>query len=80
MNTSLIHTAPHGDFAEVSVLTADWQNHFESLIRDKRPIKLDVYPLPHVLPLYQHRLQQNGYQVMVIENDRWQHFLVPPRF
>ena len=77
MNTSLVKSIPQGDFAEVSVLMSDWQKKFEALLSQNRPIKFDVYPLPNVLPSVYQRLDQHGYRDLVIENDRWQHFLLP---
>ena len=77
MNTSLVKSVPQGDFAEVSVLMSDWQKKFEALLSQNRPIKLDVYPLPNVMPSVSHSLDQHGYRDLVIENDRWQHFLLP---
>jgi hypothetical protein len=77
MNTSLVKSTPQGDFAEVSVLMRDWQMKFEALLSQNRPIKIDVYPIPNVLPSIYQRLDQHGYSDVVVENDRWQHFLVP---
>lgn len=77
MNTSLVKSIPQGDFAEVSVLMRDWQAKFEALLSQNRPIKIDVYPSPSVLPSLYQRLDQHGYRDLVIENDRWQHFLLP---
>ena len=77
MKTSLVKSIPQGEFAEVSVLMRDWQMKFEALLSQNRPIKIDVYPSPGVLPSIYQRLDQRGYSDLVIENDRWQHFLLP---
>ena len=77
MNTSLVKTAPQGDFAEVSVLFSGWETKFQLLVSQKRPIKLDIYPQPGILSKVSDRLRQQGYRDLILEKDRWQHFLVP---
>lgn len=77
MNTSLVKSAPQGDFVEVSVLMKDWQTKFQTLVSQKRPIKYDMYPLPGIPLEFMNRLCQQGYRDLILENDRWQHFLVP---
>ena len=77
MNTSLVKSAPQGDFVEVSVLMKDWETKFQALVSQKRPIKYDMYPMPGIPPEFRNRLSQQGYQDLILENDRWQHFLVP---
>lgn len=77
MNTSLVKTAPQGDFAEVSVLMQGWEIKFQMLVSQKRPIKYDMYPRPGIPPEFHERLKQQGYQDQILENDRWQHFLIP---
>jgi hypothetical protein len=77
MNTSLVKNAPQGDFAEVSVLTQGWETQFLALVRQKQPIKYDMYPRPNIPPEICNLLNQQGYKELILENDRWQHFLVP---
>ena len=77
MNTSLVKSAPQGDFVEVSVLMRDWETKFQALVNEKRPIKYDMYPMPGIPPEFRNRLSQQGYQDLILENDRWQHFLIP---
>jgi hypothetical protein len=77
MNTSLVKSAPQGDFVEVSALMKDWETKFQSLVSQKRPIKYDMYPMPNIPPEFKNRLTQQGYQDLILENDRWQHFLIP---
>ena len=77
MNSSLVKAAPQGDFAEVSVLFAGWETKFQTLVSQRRPIKFDVYPNPDVLSRVNDRLCQQGYKDLILEKDRWQHFLVP---
>jgi hypothetical protein len=36
-----------------------------------------MYPLPGIPFEIKDRLDQQGYQDLVLDNDRWQHFLVP---
>ena len=77
MNTALVKTAPPGDFAEISVLMQGWEIKFQALVSQKRPIKYDMYPHPNIPPEIRDHLNQQGYQDLILESDRWQHFLVP---
>ena len=77
MNTSLVKAVPEGDFADVSVLTKDWQTKLRLLVSEKRPIRYDLYPLPVIPKEVGTNLDENGYSDLVLENDRWQHFLLP---
>jgi len=77
MNIILVKAAPQGDFAEVSVLTEDWQNQFETLLNQNRPIKYDMYPMSGIPLEIRLRLAQKGYRDLVLEKDQWQHFLMP---
>jgi hypothetical protein len=77
MNISLVKAAPPGEFAEVSVLMNGWQTKFEALVSQNRPIRYDMYPMPGIPPELCQRLDQQGYSDLVLEKDRWQHFLVP---
>ena len=77
MNTSLVKAGPNGDFAEVSVLTNGWEAKFQTLVGQKRPIKFDMYPVQNIPHEIKTNLSQQGYHDLVLENDRWQHFLVP---
>ena len=77
MNTSLVKAVPQGDFADVSVLTKDWQTKLLLLVSEKRPIRYDLYPLPVMPQEVGMNLDENGYHDLILENDRWQHFLMP---
>jgi len=77
MYTSLVKAVPQGEFADVSVLTKDWQSRLLMLVSEKRPIRYDLYPLPVMPKDVGANLDENGYHDLVLENDRWQHFLVP---
>jgi len=77
MNTSLVKSAPPGDFAEISVLMHGWEIRMHTLVSQNRPIKFDMYPQPGIPSEIQGRLRQQGYSDLIPENDRWQHFLVP---
>jgi hypothetical protein len=77
MNTTLVKSAPLGDFAEISVLMNGWQAKFQMLVSQKRPIKYDFYPLPSMPQEIRQNLDQQGYIDLVLESDQWQHFLVP---
>jgi hypothetical protein len=77
MNTSLVKAVPQGDFAEVSVLTKGWQSRLLLLVSEKRPIRYDLYPFPAMPEEVGMNLAENGYHDLILENDRWQHFLMP---
>jgi hypothetical protein len=77
MNTSFVKSAPNGDFAEVSVLMTGWQNKIQNLVSQNKPIKYDIYPLLGIPEEIKHNLEPQGYCDLILENDQWQHFLVP---
>ena len=77
MNTSLVKFAPQGDFAEISVLMKGWEAQFQMLVSQRRPIRYDMYPLPDIPQEFRRHLECHDYSDLVLENDRWQHFLVP---
>jgi hypothetical protein len=68
---------PEGDFAEISVLMKGWEAKVQSLVSQNRPIRYDMYPQPGIPQKIQDQLKQHGYCDLVLESDRWQHFLVP---
>jgi len=72
-----VKSVPHGDFVEVSALMRDWEIKLQTLVSQKRAIKYDMYPMLGIPQEFKNRLSQQGYQDLVLENDRWQHFLVP---
>jgi hypothetical protein len=77
MNTSLTQSAPQGDFAEVSALFMGWETKFLKLVSQRQAIKFDMYPKHDIPNEIKNRLNQQGYHDLVLENDRWQHFLTP---
>ena len=77
MNTSFVKSAPPGDFAEISILVAGWEARLQALAKQQRLIKYDMYPQPAIPPAIKNQLGQQGYDDLIVENDRWQHFLVP---
>jgi len=77
MNSSLVKAVPRGEFADVSVLMNNWETKLEALVSQNRPIRYDHYPLSGIPLDIQYQLDQRGYLELVLENDRWQHFLVP---
>ena len=77
MNAAFVKLAPPGDFVEVSALRRDWQDQLQTLIGQKHRIKFDFYPLANFPGDIQERLKQNGYHDLILENDQWQHFLIP---
>lgn len=62
---------------EVSVLMNGWETQFQTFVSQNRPIRYDMYPQPEIPREIQSRLEQQGYSDLIVENDRWQHFLVP---
>jgi hypothetical protein len=77
MNTSFVKSVPLGDFAEVSALMRGWEGKLQTFAKQKRPIRYDIYPLERIPQEIQNQLKQQGYCDLVLNNDRWQHFLVP---
>ncbi|MEI6193374.1 MAG: hypothetical protein WCS42_03495 [Verrucomicrobiota bacterium] len=77
MNSSLVKSAPPGEFAEVSALMKGWQTRFQLLVSQRRPIKCDFYPLPQMPQILWNEVERLGYVEMILEKDRWQLFLVP---
>ena len=77
MNSSLVKLAPQGDFVEISALVKSWELKLRTLASQKKPIKFDVYPMSKVPSEINNLLNQQGYEDLILENDRWQHFLVP---
>ena len=54
-----------------------WETRLQTLVCEKRPIKYDIYPLENFPPTILSSLKQQGYDDLVLDNDRWQHFLIP---
>lgn len=77
MIKSLVKSEPQGDFAEISALMIGWEARFQTLVSQKRRIRYDMYPLPDIPQEFQMRLSHQGYTDLILEYDRWQHFLVP---
>jgi hypothetical protein len=77
MNVSLVKSAPTGDFAVVSALMTGWQSKLHRLASQKQPINYDFYPLPGIPSEVRQHLEEEGYTDLVLENDRWQHYLIP---
>jgi hypothetical protein len=77
MNRSLVKLVPQGNFEEVSVLFKGWETKFQTLVSQQQPFKYDMYPLLDMPQEFQNRLTQQGYKDLILENDRWQHFLIP---
>ena len=77
MNTSFVKKAPRGDFVEISALNMGWEAKFQILVSQNQSIKFDMYPRPNIPPEIHDHLKQQGYQDLILESDRWQHFLVP---
>jgi hypothetical protein len=78
MKTSFVKSVPQGSFAEVSALASGWETQLQTLVFQQRPIKYDIYPLENFPPQILNSLKQQGYDDIILDNDRWQHFLIPP--
>jgi len=77
MNTSLVKSAPHGDFVEVSPLIKDWEIKLQTLVSQRKPVMFDMFPMTQIPSEIIRVLTQRGYQDLILENNRSQHFLVP---
>jgi len=77
MNKSFIKKRPAGDFKEVSALLEGWETEMRDLAARQMPIHFDMYPKRKLPEEIQSILSRHGYHDQIIENDRWQHFLVP---
>ena len=69
---------PQGDFVEISAFVNSWEMKLRMLVSQKRPIKFDMYPKLAIPSEIKNLLSQTSYQDLILENDRWQHFFVPP--
>jgi hypothetical protein len=77
MNTSLVKSAPQGEFVKVSPLIENWEIKLKTLVSQRKPVKFDMFPETKIPSEIIHVLVLLGYQVLTLEYDRWQHFLVP---
>ena len=77
MNKSFVKSVPQGDFAEISAVIRGWETQRQALVSQKLPIKYDIYPFEKIPPQILNSLKQQGYHALILENDRWQHFLIP---
>lgn len=77
MKTTFVKSGPDGDFAEISPLMKRWEIELRVLVSQKRTILFDMYPMENIPEEITKVLSQQGYHDHVLENDRWQHFLVP---
>lgn len=78
MSSALVKIPPPGDFAYVSALNTDWHEQLQWLIRQKRSITCDHFPLRQFPEKVLEQVSQHGYQHLVLDDDRWQHFFIPP--
>ena len=77
MNTALIKSAPPGKFEEISIHTPDWHAQFLQFVRERKPIKYDLYSMPNIPDEIQAELSRQSYSDHILEENHWQHFLVP---
>jgi len=77
MNSSLVKSVPQGEFVEISALVKSWEAKLQAMASQKKAIKFDAYPIAKIPLGIFNVLKQQGYRDLILENDRWQHFLVP---
>lgn len=77
MNTTLIKSVPSGDFEEVSIHMTDWHAYFLRLVQERKRIKYGLYTMPNIPHDIQDELSRQSYRDLILEDDHWQHFLVP---
>ena len=78
MSALFVESPPPGDFAYISALSTGWHGQLHSLIAEKRPVTYDFSPLRKFLDDVLEQVTQHGYQHLILENDRCQHFFIPP--
>ena len=78
MSATFIKTPPPGDLAYISALKLGWHDQFQSLLRQKRSITYDFYPLTKFPEEVLAQAASQGYQHLVLETDQWQHFFISP--
>lgn len=77
MNKSFVKLKPQGDFTDVSALNRGWETKVHILVSEKRAIQFDMYPLESLPQEFVSALSRQGYHDLILQNDQWQHFLVP---
>ena len=78
MNTAFVKSPPPGDFAYISALDTGWHSQLHSLIAQKQPVNYDFFPLRQFPGDVLEKIAQHGYEHLILEKDRWQHFFIPP--
>jgi hypothetical protein len=77
MNLQIINTTPPGDFEEVSIHMQKWEDAFLNFVRQRKRIKYWLSTMPTIPENVQKELNEKRYRDLVLEQDKWQHFLVP---
>ena len=78
INDALVKSPPPGAFTYVSALRTGWQDELQLLIRQKHPVNFDHFPLCQFPEPVHNKLKEQNYQHLILANDRWQHFFIPP--
>ena len=78
MNKSVIHATPPGDFEEVSIHMPEWEKQFRDLVERGKRIKYRLPTMPIIPEGTEQELSNRTYLDCILEQDRWQHFLIPP--
>jgi hypothetical protein len=76
MNFSMIKDVPPGDFEEISIQMPQWEKTFQTLVKQGKLIKYQVYSMPNLSESIQDELSKGKYCNFVLEDSDW-HFLVP---
>jgi len=77
MLSALVKLPPPGEFAYVSALNTSWHEQLQTFIGQKRPVTYDHYPLRQFPEHVLEQARQQGYEHLILEHDRWQHFFIP---
>lgn len=68
---------PDGD--EISIDMSNWREKFAEWIQQKKIIKYSLHKMPTIPDDIERLLQKYGYMDIILENDHWEHVLVPRR-
>jgi hypothetical protein len=77
MITAITTSIPPGEFEEVSTHMPDWQARFLKLVQEGKRIKYGLYTMPNIPTNIQSELSRRSYSQLILDEDNWQHFLIP---
>lgn len=67
------------DFVEISEEMPDWEAIFLKLVQQAKHIKYQTYTMPEIPEYIEAELRRIGYRDIILEENHWQHFLIPKR-